>query len=119
MQKVVLLVGVFLLTIAVSCSNSIKPETKATEPKSMEEIVKAHTQEYCKCMEPVKPFMDRVNQSQDSMDMNEYQMAQQRFKTCFDPTGEKKAYGDGLSQEDKNKQKELFNTYRLELCPNF
>ena len=46
-------------------------------------------------------------------------MAQQRFKTCFDPTGEKKAYRDGLSQEDKNKQKELFNTYRLELCPNF
>ncbi len=119
MQKVVLLVGVFLLTIIISCSNNVKPETKAKEPMSMEEIVKAHTQEYCKCMEPLQPFVDRVNQSQDSMAMSEYNMAQQRFKSCFDPRDEKKAYRDGLSSEDKNKQKELFNRYRQELCPNF
>ena len=109
----------FFLTIAVSCSNSFTSETNATEPRSMEEIVKAHTLEYCKCMEPLKPFVDKVNQSQDSMAMSEYNMAQQRFKSCFDPLGEKKAYRDALSQEDKNKQKQLFSTYRQELCPDF
>jgi hypothetical protein len=111
--------GLFVLcTVVLFSCESNKNSTKEVKSLSFEEIVKQHTMEYCSCAVPLNDFVNSVDVSQmDSSIYAQYQQLQAQFEACFDPRGDKKQFRDGLTMEQKKQQKELFNQYRQELCP--
>lgn len=110
-----LFLGVILL---FSCENKKVIPGEEVKTLSFEQTIKQHTMEYCSCAVPLNEFVNTVDVAQmDSSIYEQYQILQAQFENCFDPSGEKKAFREGLSGDQKKKQIELFNQYRQELCP--
>lgn len=85
---------------------------------TFEEKVRSHTQHYCNCAKPLNDYTNTIDvEKMDSLQMVQYQLKQAEFIQCFDPQGRYKLFRDTLSQEMKDKQMELFDKYRQEICP--
>ena len=89
-----------------------------TKELTFEEKVRSHTQHYCNCAKPLNDFTNTIDVStMDSAQYVKYEMMRAEFVKCFDPQGRYKLFRDTLSQEMKDKQMELFDKYRQEICP--
>ncbi|MEN8928426.1 MAG: hypothetical protein ABF242_03260 [Flavobacteriales bacterium] len=110
--------------VAASCNSgkveqTIQQDGTVTSQLTFEDTVKFHTQKYCDCSGPLNDFVANTNEAtMDSVDFADYKRLQEEFLDCFDPQGAIRAFGQSLDPAKRTKQKELFNTYRQELCPN-
>ena len=112
--------ALFILVIGLSSceGEGRKIEEIVSKPLSFEEHVLSHTKHYCKCAKPLDDFSSKINvQEMDSAITAQYKNKQMEFLQCFDPQGRLKQFRDTLSQEMKDKQMELFDKYRQEICP--
>lgn len=114
-------ISLFFILLLVGCAEPEPKQSEIQKPVELtfEEKVKAHTTKYCKCAGPLNEFVANANvQEMDSTEFAKYQLLQASFTQCFDPYGEIAAFGKSLSPEEKKRQKELFNKYRQEICPD-